>query len=179
VSHVEQRLREIADELYLLADDLPEVPVLLERTPLEQAATQQLRRDEGEVLHAYQDSLGYWTIGIGVLIDKKKGGGITPAESEMLFVNRLRQKIGELDQRIPWWRNLNEARQGVLLNMAYQMGVGELGKSGLLGFVNTLKMVQQGAYEDAADTMLKSKWASQTPQRAQRLSEQMRSGSWM
>ncbi len=49
---------------------------------LAQSITQQLRRDEGEVLHAYQDSLGYWTIGIGVLIDKRKGGGITKAESE-------------------------------------------------------------------------------------------------
>jgi GH24 family phage-related lysozyme (muramidase) len=29
----------------------------------------QLKRDEGEVLHAYKDSLGYWTIGIGILID--------------------------------------------------------------------------------------------------------------
>ena len=57
--------------------------------------------------------------------------------------------------------------------MSYQMGV-----LGLQGFVNTLKMVQQGAYENAADAMLKSKWASQTPARAQRLSEQMRDGEW-
>ena len=25
----------------------------------------QLKRDEGEILHAYQDHLGYWTIGVG------------------------------------------------------------------------------------------------------------------
>ena len=28
-----------------------------------------LRLEEGEVLHAYQDSLGWWTIGVGHLID--------------------------------------------------------------------------------------------------------------
>lgn len=37
--------------------------------------TAQLRRDEGEKLYAYQDTLGYWTIGIGRLIDRRRGGG--------------------------------------------------------------------------------------------------------
>jgi len=41
----------------------------MQRAQLEQ----QLRRDEGEVLHEYKDSLGYSTIGIGRLIDKRKG----------------------------------------------------------------------------------------------------------
>jgi lysozyme len=42
---------------------------------------EQLRRDEGEVLHAYQDKYGYWTIGVGRLIDARKGGGISVEES--------------------------------------------------------------------------------------------------
>jgi len=168
----ELRIRSLAQALNQLADDLPQA-VAQEVTPLEQRATQQLRRDEGEVLHAYQDSLGYWTIGIGVMIDKRRGGGITQEESEYLFVNRLRARIGELDQMLPWWRTLDEPRQGVMLNMSYQMGV-----LGLTGFVNTLRMVQAGSYEAAADAMLKSKWASQTPVRAQRLSDQMREGVW-
>lgn len=140
----------------------------------EQDVTKQLRRDEGEVLHVYQDSLGYWTIGIGVLVDKRKGGAITSEESEYLFLNRLKLKMAELDQRIPWWRTLDEPRQGVLINMAYQLGV-----EGLLGFAKTLKMIENGDYEGAADGMLKSKWASQTPQRATRLSNQMREGRWL
>lgn len=140
---------------------------------LELRATEQLRRDEGEILSAYQDSLGYWTIGIGVLIDKRKGGGITPEESEFLFLNRLKLKMTELDQRIPWWRDLDEPRQGVLINMAYQLGV-----EGLLGFTNTLKMIQSGDYYGAARGMLLSKWSAQTPQRAARLSNQMREGVW-
>jgi lysozyme len=134
----------------------------------------QLRRDEGEVLHAYQDHLGFWTIGIGVLIDKRKGGGITQEESEYLFKNRLRTKQQELEKKLPWFKVLDEARQGVLLNMSYQMGV-----EGVLGFKNTLKMIQEGRYEDAAKGMLNSLWAKQTPARARRLSEQMRTGIWM
>jgi len=133
----------------------------------------QLRRDEDEILHAYQDHLGYWTIGVGRLIDRRKGGGITAEESAYLLSNDISRREAELDRRIPWWRNLDGARQGVLLNMAFQMGV-----DGLLGFKNTLAMVQSGDYAGAADGMLHSLWASQTPARAQRLAVQMRTGVW-
>lgn len=133
----------------------------------------QLRLDEGEVLHEYKDHLGFSTIGIGRLIDKRKGGGITKEESTYLFQNDLKKKRAELEARIPWMNKLDEARQGVLLNMAFQMGV-----AGLLGFVNTLDMVKRGDYAAAATGMLNSKWATQTPERARRLSTQMRTGQW-
>ena len=135
--------------------------------------TRQLRADEGEILHAYQDHLGYWTIGIGRLIDKRKGGGLTHEESAYLLANDIKKREVELDRRISWWKGLDDARKGVLLNMAFQMGV-----DGLLGFKNTLEMVRQGRYEQAADGMLNSKWAKQTPNRAKRLSDQMRDGQW-
>lgn len=133
----------------------------------------QLKRDEGEVLHAYQDHLGFWTIGIGILIDKRKGGGLRPEESEFIFRNRLKLLDAELSKRIPWIARLDPARKGVLINMAFQMGV-----AGLLGFKNTLAMVESGRYRDAAKGMLQSKWATQTPARANRLSRQMETGIW-
>ena len=34
--------------------------------------SKQLERDEGRVRHAYQDHLGYWTIGVGRLIDARR-----------------------------------------------------------------------------------------------------------
>lgn len=133
----------------------------------------QLKRDEGEVLNAYQDHLGFWTIGIGILIDKRKGGGLLPEESEFIFRNRLKLLDAELSKRIPWIAKLDPARKGVLINMAFQMGV-----AGLLGFKNTLAMVESGRYRDAAKGMLQSKWATQTPARANRLSRQMETGIW-
>ena len=133
----------------------------------------QLKRDEGEVLHAYQDHLGYWTIGIGILIDKRKGGGLRPEESEFVFRNRLKLLDAELSGRLPWISKLDPARKGVLINMAFQMGV-----AGLLGFKNTLALIQSGKYQEAARAMLQSKWATQTPARAQRLSNQMATGQW-
>lgn len=135
--------------------------------------TDQLRRDEGEVLHAYQDHLGYWTIGVGILIDERKGGGLLPEESEFILQNRVRQRREAVAKALPWSKNLDEARLGVLLNMSFQMGV-----EGLLGFKNTLEQVRQGNYNQAAEMMLLSKWATQTPERAKRLAKQMKTGEW-
>jgi len=135
--------------------------------------TAQLRRDEGEKLHAYKDSLGFLTIGVGRLIDERKGGGISRAESAMLLANDIDQTMRELLRREPWIGTLSLPRQGVLINMAFQMGV-----DGLLKFKNTLKMIEQGEYAKGAEAMLQSLWAQQTPNRAYRLSRQMRLDAW-
>ncbi len=133
----------------------------------------QLRRDEGEVLTAYTDSLGYLTIGVGRLIDKRKGGGITREESSYLLGNDIAKRATGLSASLPWTDALDEARRGVLINMAFQMGL-----DGLMGFRNTLATVQAGNYQLAAQQMLQSQWAKQTPERAQRLSAQMADGQW-
>jgi lysozyme len=133
----------------------------------------QLRRDEDEVLHAYADPLGYITIGVGRLIDKRKGGGITADESAYLLSNDIDARLCTLLPLAPWIDDLDEARKGVIVNMAFQMGV-----TGLLGFKNTLALVQAGEYAKASKAMLKSLWARQTPARARRLAEQMKTGIW-
>lgn len=133
----------------------------------------QLHRDEGEILHAYQDHLGYWTIGVGILIDERKGGGLLPEESEFILQNRVRLRREAVAKSLPWSKDLDEARLGVLLNMSFQMGM-----DGLLGFKNTLEQVRLGNYDKAAEMMLMSKWASQTPERAKRLAKQMKTGEW-
>lgn len=141
---------------------------------MKEQLTKQLRRDEGEVLHAYQDHLGYLTIGIGRLIDSRKGGGLSSDEAAYLLSNDIDTRIRALREKLPWFDSLDEARQGVLVNMAFQMGV-----DGLLSFKNTLKMVEKGDYFRASENMLLSKWAtSQTPERAKRLAKQMRTGAW-
>jgi lysozyme len=134
---------------------------------------EQLKRDEGFRDHAYKDSLGYWTIGYGRLIDKAKGGRITEEEALYLLHNDVEAKAKELEKRLPWVTELDEARKGVLVNMAFQLGV-----DGLLKFKNTLTLIKQGSYETAAAFMLKSLWAKQTPNRAIRLAEQMKTGQW-
>ena len=133
----------------------------------------QLREDEGEVLHEYKDHLGFSSIGIGILIDQRKGGGLLPEESSFIFQNRMRILKGRLRKELPWFEELDEVRQGVLLNMAYQMGV-----VGLLKFKNTLAAIKARQYTAASVGMLDSLWARQTPERAERLATQMRTGVW-
>jgi lysozyme len=134
---------------------------------------QQLRRDEGTKPSAYQDHLGFWTIGVGRLIDARKGGGLRPDEIEYLLANDIKDRARALLAALPWFGALDDARQGVLLNMAFQLGT-----AGLLAFKNTLDQVRLGQYKRAAEMMLQSKWATQTPERAARLAKQMESGAW-
>ena len=134
----------------------------------------QLRRDEGVVEHAYIDSEGWTTIGVGRLVDKRKGGRLRDDEIEYLLQNDITEKSDELIRRLPWVADLDEARQGVLINMAFNLGV-----SGLLGFRKTLALVKAGDYARASVEMLDSKWARQVKGRAARLSEQMRTGKWV
>lgn len=134
----------------------------------------QLRRDEGVVEHAYIDSEGWTTIGVGRLIDKRKGGRLRDDEIEYLLQNDITEKTDELIRRLPWVTDLDEARKGVLINMAFNLGV-----NGLLGFRKTLALIEAGDYTKASVEMLDSKWARQVKGRATRLSEQMRTGKWV
>lgn len=133
------------------------------------ALINQLIIDEGFRSAAYQDSLGYWTIGIGRMVDARKGGGISLDEAKLLLYNDITKFANELNEHIPWWTNMTNARQNVLLNMAFNLGI-----NGLLGFKNTLEHMRNGRYSDAADNMLKSKWATQVGARAVRLAAIMR-----
>jgi lysozyme len=133
----------------------------------------QLKGDEGVKESAYKDHLGYLTIGVGRLIDSRKGGKLRPDEITYLLNNDIDDRIEALTRSLPWFQDLDDARRGVLLNMAFQLGT-----QGLLRFERTLGLVRDGKYEEAADAMLLSRWAEQTPKRAKRMSEQMRDGKW-
>jgi len=136
--------------------------------------TRQLRRDEGVRAHMYYDSEGYATIGVGRLIDPRRGGGLRDHEIDYLLANDIEETMSALRDRLPWFDALEPARQGVLANMAFNLGV-----DGLLGFRKTLALVERGEFAAASVEMLDSKWARQVGQRAQRLSEQMRTGRWV
>lgn len=135
---------------------------------------QQLIKHEGIRLSAYQDSLGFWTIGVGRLIDARRGGGITREEAAYLLSSDINRAVRGLEARYPaWYPSLDPVRQAVLTNMAFNLGL-----SRLAGFRNTLALVASGEYAKAADAMLQSKWSRQVGQRAVELAQQMRSGEW-
>ena len=106
----------------------------------------QLRGDEGCKATVYKDSLGYWTIGVGRLVDPSKpGAGLRSSEIDFMLNNDVDDRINALHKVLPWFQDLDDARKGVLLNMSFQLGV-----EGLLGFTNTLKAVKDGRYADAS-----------------------------
>lgn len=128
-----------------------------------------LIRDEGFKSAAYRDHLGFLTIGVGRLIDERRGGGITEEEARYLLGNDIARITAELDRRIPWWNGLPEPKQRALANMAFQLGV-----SGLLGFRKMLAALRAGEWEKAATEALDSSWAWQTPERAERIAAVLR-----
>jgi lysozyme len=135
------------------------------------ALLSQLEEHEGFRSSAYADSEGWLTIGIGRLIDARKGGGITREEARYLLGNDVTRIVAQLGTALPWWLELDDVRQNVLVEMGFQLGV-----PGLLKFKNTLRAVEAGDWHDAAAGMLASKWAKQTPKRAEKLARQMREG---
>lgn len=131
---------------------------------------------EGFRPYVYPDSLGYNTIGIGRLCDKRKiGSGLTREEALFLLNNDIDRCAAELDKRLSWWRKLNNARQHALVNMAFQLGI-----DGLMGFHNSLTALMDALttsdYNRTADMFLQSKWAQQTPERAKFVTDLIRKG---
>lgn len=126
-----------------------------------------LKRHEGFRAKPYQDTEGYLTIGYGINLD----AGISKEEAEMILAHRVRKIQFDLISRLPYWNRLSPARQDVLINMAYNLGV-----AGLMKFKITLNMIEAERYEEAAKQMLQSKWAKQVGRRAIELSIMMKKG---
>lgn len=132
-----------------------------------------LQIEEKFVSHVYQDSLGFWTIGYGRLVDKRRGGGLTKDEANYLLDNDIERREAEVATAIPWSVNLDEVRRTVLIVMAFQMGTG-----GLLGFKKFLAAMKMGDWQAAYAEMLDSDWARQTPRRVERVGKWVLTGQW-
>jgi lysozyme len=128
----------------------------------------ELKRDEGVRLKPYRDSVGKLTIGTGRNLEAI---GIRPDENDYLLNNDIACVEAALDAALPWWRTLDTVRQRVLANMCFNLGIGKL-----LGFKNTLPLIQCGQYEAAARGLVQSLWAQQVGPRAVRLSQAMKTG---
>lgn len=118
----------------------------------------------------YMDTVGKITIGYGRNLTDR---GISESEARYLLQNDITEHVNELKQAIHWFHALDNVRQEVLANMAFNLGV-----PGLLKFKNTLASVEEGNYQTAAHGMLDSKWARQVGSRATELARVMETGIW-
>lgn len=144
-------------------------PCVVGAAVIDQRGIDQLKRHEGFRSAAYQDHLGYWTIGFGRMIDARRGGGISTEEAELMLRNdilRVSTALGGILEGDP-------PRRAVLVNMAFQLGV-----RGLFKFRRMLAAIERRDFEAAAREGLDSQWARQTPARARELMEQLRTGEF-
>lgn len=134
-----------------------------------------LIRDEGtgpiikDRLMPYEDTTGHITIGFGRNLGDR---GISLHEAEFLLHNDVKDTLRELNEALPWLADLDEVRQRVVANMAFNMGVPKL-----LEFRTTLRAIKHHDFELAAAGMRTSLWYRQTKSRAERLITMMRTGA--
>jgi len=130
---------------------------------------ERIKRHEGFSRHAYACPAGYLTIGYGLNIEPS-GYGLDEDLAEQALCRVLLDVEGRL-MDMPWFESLDLVRGGVVLEMAYQMGV-----SGMLGFRKMIEAIERKDWETAAVEMLDSRWHQQTPGRAKSLARIMRTG---
>ena len=141
-----------------------------------------LNYEEGYREKPYIDTEGYPTVAGGIKIGPK-GALLSNYTFSVprkvgdvwleVFTDKVIAQCAATPSVYAALQKCNPARADVLYSMAYQMGI-----AGLAGFKNTLAMIAAGKFDEAASGMLNSKWARQTPNRARRHAEVMRSGDY-
>lgn len=90
-------------------------------------------------------------------------------ESEVVAQMKLKKIIKEFESKEPFLNKLPLAKQEILIEMSYQMGV-----NGVLKFKKMWLALKSEDYTEASKQMLDSRWAIQTPNRAKKLAEMMK-----
>lgn len=144
-------------------------------TPVARDLRSMLEREEGREHEAYPDPLtggAPWTIGVGHTGPEVHEGLVwTDAQIDAaLDVDILRAE--RICNTLPWFGTLDPVRQAVLIGMAFQMG------HGLMDFHHALASIGGERWLDAKEALLDSAWARQTPDRAERMADQIETGQW-
>lgn len=131
-----------------------------------------LRRHEGCRLKPYKDTEGVWTIGYGHTGPNINGNTprVTQAQADAWLVEDTNEAIALAKQIVSCYRELDNVRKGIMINMAFNLGYR------LRGFRKMLSALEAKDYSTAALEMLDSKWARQVKGRANELASRMSSG---
>lgn len=108
---------------------------------------------------------GHPTIGYGLCLDTR---GIPQEDAELLTTRYIVELERSLRVERPVFGTLSMIRQAVIIDMAYNLGVG-----GVLGFKRMWDAIERANYREAAEEMLDSAWALQVGERADRLAGMM------
>jgi len=100
--------------------------------------------------------------------------GISSEEANSMLQQNINKASSDADSimNAKGIRQLDPVQKEALTEMVFQMG-----KTGTLGFNKMLSALQNNDYETAYKEALDSKWAKQTPQRANEVANRLRFGS--
>ena len=137
--------------------------------------------EEGYKTKVYPCTAGYKSVGFGrnLDIDRKfpdsvinlLGNGKVREAYETLLLFDINKKIKRLNKRIGWWVKLPDDAKLVIIDLAYNLGVG-----GLLSFKKTLRYIKKRQWISASKELLNSDYARKdVPNRAKRNSNILRS----
>lgn len=127
---------------------------------------QRVIQHEGLMLKPYKCPAGKLTIGVGRNLEDV---GISKEEAMFLLENDLNRCHQECLRAFMWYGELDNARQGVIQEMCFNLGLARLKT-----FKKMLLACKLGNYELAAHEMLSSLWARQVGKRAETLADIMK-----
>jgi lysozyme len=144
---------------------------------------QLLRFHEGERLTAYQDSLGFWTIGVGHLLPdprnpKWRGAYITKADSDLLFQADWNKHVRLVEKYAPWALEFDEVRKYVIIDMTFNLGIEPFNANGYKDWPIFVRQLKAHDWAAAATNMRSTLWARQVKGRAIRLARMIETGQW-
>jgi lysozyme len=128
--------------------------------------------EEGYRRFAYEDHLGYTTVGVGRCIEQGVGYGIDEEEAQWLLKRDVARVFLLCSREFSeFWSDLSPNIREVIILLVFQMGL-----TGYSKFKNHLAAVRNGDWQAAAYHLLDSKFARQTPERAERMAARIREG---
>ncbi len=137
-------------------------------TVVRETLVEDIKKEEGYRSSVYLDTLQKPTIGYGFLIDTLE---LQEDICQLILMRKLEKLIKSIKFNFKWFDDMPDKVQDVIINMCYQLGV-----SGVSKFKKTIQFMKNKQWDRASVEMLDSKWArEQTPQRAKRLSEIVKS----
>ena len=133
---------------------------------------QSVKKHEGYRNKVYLDTLGKRTVGVGHLCVEDFWEDDKEYSEEMLMnilKDDLKNAIEGAERLLKDCRILDSLAKEIVIEMVFQ-----LGETGVSKFKNMLKALKEGPdYQTAAIEMLDSRWAKQTPNRAEAMSSEM------
>lgn len=125
-----------------------------------------IKLSEGWRPKVYNDTLGIPTIGYGFAI---KDLVLDEDLGEIILKRKLAYLTERIGKTFDWYKDMPFEVQDVVVEVCYQLGI-----RGFSKFKKTINFLKERDFPSASTEFLDSKWATQTPNRANRLADVVR-----